>query len=212
MLRRSIIGWVIRQMPPSLRRKRSASSSGSSPTTSPSGMVTAASITTLVSRAERPTFDIRQDHAAVGAGEGIHPDIAEQQRFAQRGAGDDATARHQRRYRLSAPPFEVVDEFGWRGQFGIGPDRPVAVVDVEFRGHAGEVDVGGPIGVERADVAPIGGRLLFRAHAGIGEPMRDRLAVLDDVGDQVLAEIVARSSGRRRPRASRSNRNLVSKT
>ena len=51
---RSIIVWVIRQMPLSVRRKRRASSSGSSPTTSPSGMRTPRSITTLLSRAERP--------------------------------------------------------------------------------------------------------------------------------------------------------------
>ena len=38
----SIIGWVIRQMPLSVRRKRLASSSGSSPTTRPSGISHAA--------------------------------------------------------------------------------------------------------------------------------------------------------------------------
>ncbi len=54
VLSRSIIGWVIRQTPRPVRRKRLASASGSSPTTSPSGICTPRSMTTLVSRAERP--------------------------------------------------------------------------------------------------------------------------------------------------------------
>ena len=54
-LRASSIGWVIRQMPFSVRRKRLASKSGSSPTTRPSGICTRESTTTLRSRAERPT-------------------------------------------------------------------------------------------------------------------------------------------------------------
>src|SRR4029079_3353846 len=51
----SIIGWVIKQMPPSVRRNRAASSSMSSPTTSPAGMRTPRSMMTLWSRALRPT-------------------------------------------------------------------------------------------------------------------------------------------------------------
>ena len=51
---RSIIGWVIRQIPLSVRRKRAASCSGSSPTTRPSGMQTPRSMMTRRSRAPRP--------------------------------------------------------------------------------------------------------------------------------------------------------------
>ena len=51
----SIIGWVIRQTPFSVRRKRSASLSTSSPTTMPSGMRTPRSTTTRLRRAPRPT-------------------------------------------------------------------------------------------------------------------------------------------------------------
>ena len=51
---RSSIGWVIRQTPCSVRRKRCASASGSSPTTSPSGIRTPRSTMTLRRRAERP--------------------------------------------------------------------------------------------------------------------------------------------------------------
>src|SRR6516225_4197508 len=51
----SIIGWVIKQMPPGVVRNLSASRSGSSPTTSPSGMRTPRSTTTFRNRACRPT-------------------------------------------------------------------------------------------------------------------------------------------------------------
>ena len=47
------MGWVMRQTPLSLRRKRLASSSGSSPTTRPSGILTPRSTTTRLSRAPR---------------------------------------------------------------------------------------------------------------------------------------------------------------
>ena len=47
---RLIMGVVMRQMPLSVRRKRRASSSGSSPTTRPSGMCTPRSTTTFFSR------------------------------------------------------------------------------------------------------------------------------------------------------------------
>ena len=50
----SIIGWVIRVTPLSVRRNRSASSLGSSPTTRPSGMRTSLSMTVLISRTLRP--------------------------------------------------------------------------------------------------------------------------------------------------------------
>ena len=52
--RRSIIGCVMRHTPRSVRRKRAASTSGSSPTTSPSGIFTPESTITSVSLACRP--------------------------------------------------------------------------------------------------------------------------------------------------------------
>ena len=52
---RSIIGCVIRQMPRAVRRKRLASSTGSSPTTSPAGICTPrVDDDVCVSRAPRP--------------------------------------------------------------------------------------------------------------------------------------------------------------
>ena len=50
----SIIGWVIRQMPCSVRRNRWASLPGSSPTTNPSGICTPRSMMTFFNRVPRP--------------------------------------------------------------------------------------------------------------------------------------------------------------
>ena len=50
----SIMGWVIKVTPLSVRRNRLASSSGSSPTTRPSGIRTSLSMMALTSRALRP--------------------------------------------------------------------------------------------------------------------------------------------------------------
>ena len=67
---RSIIGWVIRQMPLSVRRKRLASSSGSSPTTRPSGMRDAAVDDDVAAAARaRPIVDVGQHHRVVERGD-----------------------------------------------------------------------------------------------------------------------------------------------
>ena len=96
------------------------------------------------------------------------------------------------RHREAAPAVHVVNEFRRRRDLAIGPDRPAAVVEVEVGDDVGKVDIGGPIGVDGPDVAPIGLGLLGRRHARLREVMGDRLPVLDEVGDDVLAEIVAR--------------------
>ena len=103
----------------------------------------------------------------------------------------------QRRDREAAAAVDVMDEFRRRRDLPIGPDRPAAIVEVEIGNDVGQVDVGGPIGVDGSDVAPVGLGLLARCHAGLREVMRHRFAVLDEVGDDVLAEIMARIRIRR---------------
>ena len=98
----------------------------------------------------------------------------------------------------AAPAVDVMHELRRRRDLAIGPDRPAAIVEVEIGNDVGQVDVGVPIGVDRADVAPVGLGLLARAHAGLREMVRHRFAVLDEVGNDVLAEIVARNSDRPR--------------
>ena len=129
----SIIGWVIRQMPLSVRRKRSASSSGSSPTTRPGGMRTPCPRSHCCSRAPRPISTSGRITA-----------------FSTWRIGIDAHAGEQQRARRSAPetmqPPETSEEIAWPRRpsssctnlaggvdLGIGPDRPVAVEQVELR-------------------------------------------------------------------------------
>src|SRR3546814_7842203 len=75
-------------------------------------------------------------------------------------------------------------ELGGRGDFGIGPERPAPVVEVERRHHVGQVDICLPIGVDGADVAPIGHGFAFGADATAGKAVGDGLAMLDDVRDR----------------------------
>ncbi len=56
----------------------------------------------------------------------------------------------------------------------------------------GEIDIGLPVGVDGADVAPIGLALEVGPDAGMGEAVGHRFAVFDDIGNDVLAEVAAR--------------------
>ena len=88
-----------------------------------------------------------------------------------------------------------MDELSGRRDFGIGPQRPASIVEIELRDHVGQIDIGFPIGVDRAHVPPIALRLASRPHARVGEVMRDGLCVLHHVGNDVLAEVARRSLG-----------------
>ncbi len=61
-----------------------------------------------------------------------------------------------------------------------------------MRQDIGQVDIRLPIGVDRADIAPIGLLLMLRADAACRETVRHRPAMLDDIGDEIAAEIVLR--------------------
>src|SRR6202012_2361319 len=85
-----------------------------------------------------------------------------------------------------------MDEFRrWR-YLSVSPDRPLPIVKIELRQDVSEIDIGRPIGVDRSDIAPVGALIITRAHAGTAELVRHGTAVLDDVGDDVLAEIMVR--------------------
>src|SRR4249920_1743573 len=117
-------------------------------------------------------------------------DACKEERLPDRCSGNDASVRHQGGDSLAPPAFLIMHEFGrWQG-LGKGPYRPVSVVQVELRGYVGEIEVGGPIGVERSHVAPVARSLSIGAHAGSREMMRNRVSVAHDIGDDVLAEIV----------------------
>src|ERR1700687_2070768 len=116
---------------------------------------------------------------------------SEEQGATQRRAGYDASPGDKRSHRLSAPALVIVDKFGGRRDFSIGPDRPCAVVEIKLRQDIGEIDVGGPVGIDGSDVSPVGTRIIAGPDAGAGELMGYRPAVFHDVGNDILAEIVA---------------------
>ncbi len=66
-------------------------------------------------------------------------------------------------------PSSSCDELGWRRDLGIGPERPVTIIHVELEHHVSEIDIGFPIGIERADIAPIFLDLLGRRGCSFDE-------------------------------------------
>jgi len=87
----------------------------------------------------------------------INPHVVEQQRSPDARSRDHTAARDQRGGRAAAPAGIVVHELGRRVHLAVRPDRPVAVVEVEVGHHLGQVDVGGEVAVDGANVAPVGG-------------------------------------------------------
>src|ERR1700686_3701014 len=85
-----------------------------------------------------------------------------------------------------------MNKLGWGSDFPVGPDGPVRIIKIERRDQVSELDVGLPKGIDRPDVAPVGLRLDIALHAGLRERMRHRLAVLNDIRDDVLAEVAVR--------------------
>ncbi len=133
---------------------------------------------------------IGQQHALVDGAERVHPHIGEQHRVADRGARENAPARDHHVDGLAVAAVVVLHELGRRKLALAGPDRPFGVVEVELGGDRGQIEVGGPEGVERADVAPVGLALLPALHARHGKGMRVRQACAHRFGDDVFAEVV----------------------
>jgi hypothetical protein len=85
----------------------------------------------------------------------------------------------------------VEHELGRRQLHLQAEDRPLVVVQIELRHHMGQVEVGLPVGVEGADVAPVG-PVADHVDAAVGETVRHQAPPLrDQARDQVLAEVVA---------------------
>ena len=90
----------------------------------------------------------------------------------------------------AAPAFVVEHELGRRQLLLIGPDRPDLVVEVELRGDVDEVHVRLPVGVYRADIAPVGA-VVVHPDAAVEEAVRIHTVARHQMGDDVLAEVVA---------------------
>ena len=100
---------------------------------------------------------------------------------------DDRPLADDRVERGAAAVGGRVDEFGrWHRRL-IGVDRPVAVVEVEDWIDGDQVHAGLIVGVERADVAPVGPLLAVLVAERIGEDA----GVAEHLGDDIVAEVVA---------------------
>ena len=90
-----------------------------------------------------------------------------------------------------APSVLVMDKFRGRRDLGMRPYRPGPLVKVKVRHGVGQVNVGRPVGVDCADIAPVTWLIVAGSNAGLAEPVRNRAAVLHHVGNDVFAEIMA---------------------
>ena len=156
--RRSIMVWVIRQMPSVGAAEALRVEHGILADDEPCGNLHAAVDDDIRRAHAAADLDIGQDHRVIQPRIGIEPDAGEQQRTVDAGAGDDAAAGDERGDGHAAPPVLVMHELRRRRHLAIGPDRPFLVIEVEVGHDIGEIDIGLPIGIDRADIAPIGVR------------------------------------------------------
>ena len=89
--------------------------------------------------------------------------------------------------RRAVRPLLGEDELRRRQVRLVGADRPIVVVHVQLRIDRDQVHVGLVVGVQRADVAPVG--LLLAVL--VGEREGEHAMRVDHRGDQVVAEVVA---------------------
>jgi hypothetical protein len=87
-------------------------------------------------------------------------------------------------------PSSSKDELGRRQLLLVGPDRPVVVVEIEFRRDLGQFHVGLPVGVDGAGIAPVGNFGAVHADARVREVVGEHAIALDAMQDDVLAEVV----------------------
>ena len=69
-------------------------------------------------------------------------------------------------------------------------NRPGAVIQIQIRDHGRQIDIGRPIGIDCSGIAPIAGLVGAGPNTGAAELMGHRAAVLHDVGNDILAEIM----------------------
>ena len=136
-------------------------------------------------------LDVGQDDRILDRAVAMHVNVGEKKRAPQQRAADDAAARHQRVERRARALRFLEHEFRGRQLILVGPDGPLFVVQIEFGRNVCQIEVCLPERVDRAHVAPIG--LAFdHVDARIREAMGEYLgAAIDEVGNQVLAEVVA---------------------
>ena len=114
-------------------------------------------------------------------------------RAAHGASRDDDPGAHHRVHRRPDPALLLEDELRRRQLLGPGQDRPVLVVEVEHRVDRDQIHVRVVVRVERPHVAPVAEVALARAEdLAVGEVPHAGLPSLDEVGDDVAADVVRR--------------------
>ena len=132
---------------------------------------------------------LRQDDGVFDVRAFFDVDAVEDDGVADFRVGDDAAAADERVVD-GARMAVFVEEFGRRGLFGHGANRPAFVEHVQLRVFADEVDVGAPVAVDGAHVAPVDGALGVATFAGFFEGVRIDDAFAHACRDDVVAEVV----------------------
>jgi len=117
--------------------------------------------------------------------------------------------RDKRTHGLSAPALLIVTNFG--GWIRIGPDRPLAIVKIKLPQDIREIYVGGPVGVDRSHVSPVGARIIAGPDAELENWMGPPPGRFSRYRNDVLAEVMGLSFGSFASRAARREQELESK-
>ena len=131
------------------------------------------------------------DDAAFHEGAGVDADAASENGVAHDAAGKNASAGYDAVDGLAAAMGLVEGELG--GRIGVAgtAQRPLAIVEVELGLDGAQVHVGFVVGVDGADIAPVGDGVFGLAGDAVGlEVVSVDGGVAGELGQNVLAEIV----------------------
>ena len=131
------------------------------------------------------------DDAAFHVGAGVDSDAAAENGIAYHATGKNASAGYNAVDGLATAMGIVKGELG--GRIGVAgtPQRPLAIIKVEFRLDGTQVHVGFVVGVDGADIAPVGNGVFGLAGDAVGlEVVSVDGGIAGEFGQNVLAEIV----------------------
>ena len=130
--------------------------------------------------------NVIEEDALVDFAIAVDADVEAEDGFGDAAAGDDGTGADDGVER-GAGAFGVGEnEFGRRILLLPGIERPAFVVEVEDRGHGNEIHVGFVVGVDGADIAPVG----FFFFIFVAKIVGVDAVLIDQARNDVLAKIV----------------------
>src|SRR6185312_1071900 len=94
---------------------------------------------------------------------GMYAHASSQHRIAHPSAGEDRSAGDDRVDGLAAALVLIEGELRGRVGIAVGPQRPLAVIEIQRRFDGAQIHIGFPVSLDRADVAPVGLRAVWFA-------------------------------------------------